>query len=186
MKPYPDADAVMPRLYVQHLHLRNPATRKVYRCILSGFHRFVREHPRTGPISLELVQEWLRDRILSWPLHLVIHRASLVDRFLDWMVDTGSLSSNPFAELRKQYTQPSRRTTAPIVRALLSPDPAAAVRRRGTHPAIADVGQGRGVPIREHCGQGNPSRKSSPKVKYDVIIVPGELSETNIIQGRRP
>jgi len=147
MKPFSDADAATPRLYVQHLHLRNSATRHVYRCILSGFQRFIREHHRSEPISLEVVQDWLRDRILRWPLHLVIHRASLVDRFLDWMVDTRSLSINPFAQLRKQYTQPSRRTTAPIVRALLSPDPAAALQQLRPLPRF---GSFLGAAMRDH------------------------------------
>jgi integrase len=48
----------------------------------------------------------------------------LVDRFLDWAVATRSLPSNPFAELRRQYLQ---RTTAPVVRALLTPDSATAL-----------------------------------------------------------
>lgn len=94
----------MPQRYVLQLHLRNPATRYVYQCILSAFQRFVREHPRSESSSPTVVQTWLSDRILKWPLHLVILRASLVDRFLDWMVDIGSLPANPFAELRKQYT----------------------------------------------------------------------------------
>jgi len=71
----------------------------------------------------------------------------LVDRFLDWMVDVGSLPTNPFAELRKQYTQPGRRTTAPIVRALLSPDPAAAL--DGLRP-LPHFGSFLGTAMRDH------------------------------------
>ena len=62
---------------------------------------------------------WLQDRILAWPLHLVMHRARLVDRFLDWLVADGYIVANPLANLRAEYRQHS---TAPIVRALATPD----------------------------------------------------------------
>jgi integrase len=50
---------------------------------------------------------------------MVMLRARLVDRFLDWEVEKGALLGNPLAELRKEYHQ---RATTPIVRALLSAD----------------------------------------------------------------
>jgi hypothetical protein len=67
---------------------------------------------------------WLHDRARVWPFHLVVHRALLVNRFLDWMVKRGLLDSNPFADLRTEY---GKRSTTAYVRALLDPDEAAAL-----------------------------------------------------------
>jgi integrase/recombinase XerD len=108
-----------PQNYVQQLRLRSPIAARVYRCILNGFHRIVTEPAGNNSISQETVQLWLNNRSRVWPLHMITHRACLVDRFLDWMVAKGALTSNPFAELRKKYGQ---RTTKPVVQALLSPD----------------------------------------------------------------
>lgn len=130
--------------YVQQLRLRSPITRQVYRSILGSFCRFVVHHSAGKPLSVVVIQEWLCDRNKAWPAHLVLHRARLVDRFLDWMVAIGSLPNNPIAELRKQYAQ---RTTAPIVRALLNPDSASALEalRRPPH-----FGSFLGLAMRDH------------------------------------
>jgi integrase/recombinase XerD len=103
---------------------RNPTTVRVYRCILKGFQRFLAEHWQDESISRETIGLWLCDRAQVWPFHLVAHRTLLVNRFLDWMVKRGLLDSNPFADLRKGYGQ---RSTTAYVRALLNPDPDAAL-----------------------------------------------------------
>ena len=58
------------------------ATYKVYACILRGFHRDLAE--QDAQVSADTIRTWLKQRILEWPLRLVIHRARLVDRYLDW------------------------------------------------------------------------------------------------------
>lgn len=58
--------------------------------------------------------------MLHWPLHLVCHRACVIDRFLQWMDRGRAVPSNPFDQLRRLY---GRRYAAPIVRALVSDDP---------------------------------------------------------------
>lgn len=105
--------------FIRRMNLRNPITIRVYRCILNGFGRFVAEQALDQSISRETIQHWLNDRMRVWPLHLVEHRACLVDRFLDWLVKEGALSNNPFANLRTEYAQ---RSTAPVVRCLLDPN----------------------------------------------------------------
>lgn len=70
-------------------------------------------------VSWRVPAAQLNDRILAWLLHLVTHRARLVDRFLDWMVKKGALGNNPLADLRIEYGQ---RSTTPVVRTLLNPD----------------------------------------------------------------
>ena len=110
------------RDYVRQM--KNPITARVYRCILNGFQRFVTEQSQDKPISRETICLWLNDRVRVWPFHLVVHRARLVARFLGWAVQRGVLDNNPFADLRTEYGQ---RSTGSVVRALLNPDPDAAL-----------------------------------------------------------
>jgi len=124
VKRWPDSDGAAFRQYVHGLGLRTPLAARVYRCILRGFQRFVSDHHPECPISEVSVTAWLQDRILAWPLHLVMHRARLVDRFLDWLVADGYIVCNPLADLRAEYRQHS---TAPIVRALANPGSAGAL-----------------------------------------------------------
>lgn len=99
-------------------------TAKNYRKTLNGFQRFLAEQGAGKSVSQETLRRWLEDRSRVWPFVKLAPRARLVDRFLGWMVDTGTLANNPFAELRKEYGQ---RATAPIVRALLTPSSADAL-----------------------------------------------------------
>lgn len=118
-----NADPVESFLRLQRF--RNETSGRVYACILRGFQHFMLLHGDGNSPTTEIVQQWLNDRIQQWPLHLVCHRACVVDRFLEWMKTRGIVPTNPFAELRQQYGQ----RNAPIVRALVSDDPAAALQR---------------------------------------------------------
>lgn len=122
--------------FVHTLQLRNSRSVKVYRCILNRFQRFAAALP--DPHSEDTIRAWLHARLREWPLHLVYHRARLVDRFLEWMVTSRALASNPFAQWRQQYGQ---RTTTPVVRALLSLDPAAMERLRPLPPFGSFLGE---------------------------------------------
>ena len=90
MKTTPASKGANPQNYVRHLHLRNPASSGVYRCILNGFQRFVAEHVEDSAISQGVSRQWLIDRIQVWPLRLVTHRARIVDRFLACLSQLGS------------------------------------------------------------------------------------------------
>jgi len=131
MKRWPDSDGAVFRRYVQGLGLRTAMAARVYHCILRGFQRFVSDYDSASPVSQASLTAWLQDRIIVWPLHLVIHRARLVDRFLDWLVSGSHIVENPLATLRAEYRQHS---TAPIVRALADPDPVAALEKLRTLP----------------------------------------------------
>jgi integrase/recombinase XerD len=124
MNPLPLQDQENIRWFIKSLHLRHARSPTIYTCILRDFQRFVIKQSASEPPSAETVQSWLEERILRWPLHIVFHRARLVDRFLDWMKAGHRLANNPLQELRSEYGQ---RTTTPIIRALLSPDSAAAL-----------------------------------------------------------
>jgi site-specific recombinase XerD len=129
----------------------------VYLCTLNGFERFVAARGEDSVISQETIQEWLKDRSRSWRSHLVTHRARIVDRFLDWKVKQGALLKNPIGELRKEF---EKRTTAPIVRALLSPDFETALEELRPVPRF---GSFLGLMMREHL-----ELKKSMGYRYNV------------------
>lgn len=111
------------RRYIQQLCLRSSGASRHYHRILSDFQCSIGQ-ATAAPLSAAVIQDWLRAHASLRSLPVVLYDARLIDRFLDWAVTTRSLQSNPFAELRRQYLQ---RTTAPVVRALLSADSAAAL-----------------------------------------------------------
>jgi integrase/recombinase XerD len=119
--------------FIRTLPLRHPSSRRVYRCILGRFQRFVVRQAAPAQVSSDTVRRWVIARRAEWPEPLVYHRACLVDRFLEWLVGSGILATNPFAEWRREYGQ---RTTTPIVRALLSPNPTAALAALRPLPAF--------------------------------------------------
>jgi len=144
MTRWPDSDGAAFRRYVQGLALRSPVAPRVYHCILRGFQRFVSDHHPALPVSQVSLTAWLQDRTTVWPLHLVMHRARVVDRFLDWLVAGGYIGENPLAELRAEYRQHS---TAPIVRALADPEPVAALEKLRKLPPFSSH---LGAAMREH------------------------------------
>jgi integrase/recombinase XerD len=118
-----DADSVS--RFLRHQHFRNPETGRIYGHILRAFQSFVTERFAGAPLSVSNLEEWLRAKRQMWPLHMVCHRAWLVERFLEWSQANGVISTNPFAELHQHY---GSRTTA-IVRALVSDDVETALRK---------------------------------------------------------
>ncbi len=115
----------------------------VYRGILRGFLRFIRARSGSEPPCEETMHAWLVERRQHSELHKVVSGAQLVDRFLDWMKASGRIASNPFQDLRGQYGQ----RTAPLVRAMLSTDPQAALEQLRPLPVF---GSGLGPVMRDH------------------------------------
>jgi site-specific recombinase XerD len=122
---------------------RDKETRRIYGHILCAFQHSVSEDSTGAPLSVSNLQDWLREKRQKWPLHMVCHRARLVERFLEWSQANGVISTNPFAELHRHY---GTRTT-PIVRALVSDDVEAALRE--LHP-MPRFGSFLGKLIAEH------------------------------------
>ena len=117
MKPLARRDAQSLAAFLGQAHFRHRMSTRVYACIIRGFLRFAREHG--GSPTIQLVKAWVDDRIPHWPLHLVCHRASVVDRFLKWMDRGRAIPRNPFHQLRQLYGH----RLLPIIRALVSDDP---------------------------------------------------------------
>lgn len=134
MRTWPDDNGDSINRHVQQLRPRTRGTFNAYRSILLGFQRFVRQSPFDTAVSRAMVEAWLHECAVHWPIHLVIHRARVVDRFLDFLATEGSIASNPLAELRVEYGQ---RDGAPIVRALLAADPVQALEALRPLPRFA-------------------------------------------------
>lgn len=124
VRTWPDDDGDSITQYLRRVSFRCPRTPIVYRCILLGFQRFVMRQQNESPVGQQTLNAWLIDRAAHWPAHLVIHRTRIVDRFLDFLAEQGAIPANPLAQLRHSYGQ---RTSPPIVRALLTADPARAL-----------------------------------------------------------
>ena len=111
--------------FLSHQRFRSPETGRIYGHILRAFQTFVVKRSTGAQLCVSDLHEWLREKRRVWPLHMVCHRALLVERFLDWSQDHRVIATNPFAELHRHY---GPRTT-PIVRALVSEDVEAALRK---------------------------------------------------------
>ena len=112
------ADAKLIERFLRTQHFRHVATPKNYAGTLRNFTGFVSKHSGAAAPTVPILQQWLKERSLKWPAHILYHRTFLVERYLQWLQKQGVIASNPFAELHRQY---GPRTT-PIVRALVSKD----------------------------------------------------------------
>jgi integrase/recombinase XerD len=130
-----DSGAAINR-FLSHVHPRSRDTVNGYRCILVEFQRYVQLCPRNTAICQSTIESWLHGCASRWPEHYVLHRARVVDRFLDFLASEGSIPSNPLAQLRLSFGQ---RDGTPIVRALLSPDAAQALEALKPLPRFASV-----------------------------------------------
>jgi integrase/recombinase XerD len=120
MKDWPDSAGTLVRRYLRTLGLRSSGSQ---RCVLNNFQRFVAGRAGDEPFALSTVESWLQERARDWSLRTLAAGAQSVDRFLDWLVANNLLAANQWSDLCRQYGQ----RTAPIVRAILSPDPAQAL-----------------------------------------------------------
>ena len=130
-----DGGAAIDR-FLLHVHPRSRDTVNGYRCILVEFQRHVQLCPRDIAICQSTIESWLHGCASRWPEHYVLHRARVVDRFLDFLAAEESIPSNPLAQLRLNFGQ---RVGTPVVRALLSPDPAQALEALKPLPQFASV-----------------------------------------------
>jgi len=119
------ANALTLQRFLQTQRFHCGKTPIVYACVLRDFQCHVVEHGAGEPPSLSMVQQWLQERKQKWPMHMVCHRARLIERFLEWLQAVGAIANNPFADLHRAYG----RRTAAIVRALVSENVEAALQQ---------------------------------------------------------
>jgi integrase/recombinase XerD len=96
-------DARLLQRFIQAQWFRHPQTGKIYFYVLRHFQRFVAQCGQGEPPSVSVLQQWLRNRSLKWPAHMVFHHARLVERFLDWSYPGAANPHNPFAELHRLW-----------------------------------------------------------------------------------
>lgn len=112
------ADAKVIERFLRAQHFRHPATSKNYAGTLRNFAGAVSKHSGAAAPTVPIMRQWLKERSLRWPAHILHHRTFLIERYLQWLEKQGIIASNPFRELHQQY---GPRTT-PITRALVSED----------------------------------------------------------------
>ena len=145
MKAWPDTDGSAIARYLRQLRLRSPINQTYYRQALRGFQDVVARRPCSPSlVSRDALEAWLRERAAHWPVPTLLHRARIVNRFLDFLVREGSIASNPVADLRAQYCV---RCSKPILRALLAPEPDRALEALRQFPPFGSV---LGDLMREH------------------------------------
>lgn len=116
---WPDPDRAVITRYLGALPLRSANSRHFYRQALCGF-QDVAEKKGSPHIDRQTVEAWLREWGARWHPSTLLHRARIVDRFLDHLVEMGMIGSNPITVLRSECCV---RQSKPIWRALTSPDP---------------------------------------------------------------
>jgi len=126
MNSWPDPDRAVIARYLGKLRLRSANSRIYYRQVLYGFQDVAERYPG---IDRQVLEAWLREWGTCWHPSTVLHRASIVDRFLDHLVEMKMIASNSIVVLRSEYSVNQSR---PIWRALASsmPDQALAALRR--------------------------------------------------------
>jgi integrase/recombinase XerD len=118
-------DSKLIEQFLRTQRFRHPATPKNYAGLLRNFNGFAVNHGADVSLTVSIVQQWLKERNMKWPAHILYHRTGLLERYLNWLQEQGVIALNPFAELHRQY---GPRTT-PIVRALVNEDSDAALRQ---------------------------------------------------------
>ena len=117
MITWPDADRAIITRYLGKLRLRSTNSCTYYRQVLDGFQDVAESH---SAIDRQMLEVWLRDWGTCWHPTTLLHRARIVDRFLDHLVEKEMIASNPIAVLRGEHCVKQSR---PIWHALASPTP---------------------------------------------------------------
>jgi integrase/recombinase XerD len=121
MTTWPDTHGAVVARYLGQLRLRYPKSPTYYRQALHSFQEIaVRTQCPPSQVSRLTLERWLRERAMHWSGSTLLHRARIVNRFLDFLVQEGLVASNPIADLRAEYCVNSSHA---ILRALLTPDP---------------------------------------------------------------
>ena len=137
MNAWPDTDGRAIARYLGQLRLRCSTSPIYYRQALRTFQEVVIRDQRTpGQLGREVLETWLREYAMHWPMATLLHRARIVNRFLDFLVGEALIVSNPIADLRTEYHAKSDKA---IVRSLLAPDPDQALEALRQFPPFGSV-----------------------------------------------
>jgi integrase/recombinase XerD len=137
MNTWPDADDRIIARYLDQLRLRCPTSPTYYRQALRSFQETVRQQQSLpGQVDRKVLEAWLSERAAYWPVSTLLHRARIINRFLDFLVREGLIVSNPVADLRAQYHGKSDKA---ILRALIASDTAQVLESLRQFPPFGSV-----------------------------------------------
>jgi integrase len=120
MKSWPDTDGGAIARYLQQLRLRCSTSHFHYRQALRTFQEVVQLQPPSPlQVGRDALGAWLHKRSVHWPQSTLLHRARIVNGFLEFLAKEKLIASNPVADLRAEYCVKSSKA---IWRALLAPD----------------------------------------------------------------
>jgi integrase/recombinase XerD len=137
MRGWPDTEGIVVARYLAQLRLRYPRSPINYRRVLHSFQEIVvQTQCAPSQVSRNALESWLRERAMHWSGSTLLHRARIVNRFLDFLVREGVVASNPVAELRAEYCVTSSQA---ILRALLTRDPDQALAALRQFPPFGSV-----------------------------------------------
>jgi integrase/recombinase XerD len=145
MRKWPHQDGALIIAFLNQIRLASHSgSFRAYRSLLQRFQTFATRGTRKGGISEALFRAWLNQELKTSPLRLVVHYARVISRFLDWLVERRTITSNPIAQLRGKY---ECRSTAHVLRALTKARPREALEALRPPPRYASH---LGAIIREH------------------------------------
>src|SRR5271155_1595965 len=137
MRTWPDKNDRAIGRFLRERRLRHLQTPMTYRHVLRSFQDVVKRCERSSSrVSRRTLEVWLHERGAEWSAFTLLHRACIIDRFLDFLVREGSIASNPVAELRTKYLI---KGSATILRALLAPEPDRALEALRQLPQFGSV-----------------------------------------------
>ena len=84
MTHLPFIDSTLIERFLGAQHFRHAATSKNYAGILRNFCGFLADHGVDASPNVAIVQQWLKERRLKWPAHILYHRSFLIERYLHW------------------------------------------------------------------------------------------------------
>jgi integrase/recombinase XerD len=137
MRSWPDKNGSAIGRFLRQRRTRHPKTPAFYRRVLRSFEDVAKRcQDSSSPVSRRTLELWLHERGAEWSVRTLLRHAFIIDRFLDFLVQEGSISSNPIAELRTKYCVKGSET---IVRALLAPEPDRALEKLRQLPPFGSV-----------------------------------------------
>jgi integrase len=137
MKTWPDNNDSAIGRFLRQRRIRHPQIPMTYRRVLRGFEEVVKRCERSSSrVSRRTFEVWLHERSAVWSASTVLHRACIVNRFLDFLAEERSIASNPVAGLRSKYCV---KGSEAILRALLAPEPDRALEAVRQPPRFGSV-----------------------------------------------
>lgn len=117
MTRWPDPERLLIARYLAGLGLRSTNSRTYYKQVLHSFQDVTEHHAELGR---DVLVTWLRAASARWAATTRLHRTRIIDRFLDHLLETGAIDSNPVVALREAC---NIKQCKPVWRALASDDP---------------------------------------------------------------